>query len=212
VRSARAMLRLRSVAAALVAFLVAPAALADDAPKPKPKPPEPKLEGASFFSMPFLFGVDAALAGTTTSTGFFWGFRPEVVFGWRQKHADGAPLGFGFGPYANIVGSTGTSQVWLGGGGTVVGYFGHLGVAASAGLDADWWHSSPSASPVVGLFVGFRTTELGGLDAPLGLRVDYRPPVGVLPSTVIVSTQLDLLVGFAVLAIEGLMRPAHGFD
>ena len=182
------------------------AMLAVAAAPPATKPPEKKLESESFFSMPLLFGADAALYPTSTSTGFFWGIRPELIAGWRESHATGAPLGFGLGGYGELVGSTGTSQIFLGGGATVVGYFGPLGVAASAGVDVDWVHATPNASPVFGLFVGFRTAEIGRLDFPFGLRVDYRPSLGDVPTTVIVSAQLDLLVGLGALMAVGLTR------
>lgn len=168
--------------------------------------PENKLESISFFSMPLLFGADAAIHPTTTSTGFFWGLRPELIAGWRESHPSGAPLGFGVGGYGEIVGSTGTSQVWFGGGATVVGYFGYLGVAASAGIDIDWVHAVPNASPVFGLFVGFRTADIGRIDFPFGLRVDYRPSLGDVPTTVIVSAQLDLLVGLGSLVVGGMVH------
>jgi hypothetical protein len=176
---------------------------------PEPPPPSHALESTRFFSAPMLFGVDAAIAGSQTSTGFFWGFRPELLAGWRQKGIE-VPYGVGVGGYAEIVGSTGTSQIFLGGGATIAGYFGRLGIAASAGLDVDWYHASPNASPVVGLFIGYRTAEFGTVDIPFGVRVDYRPPLGPLPSTVAVTLQLDLFVGatvaFFVTVVQAAVR------
>ncbi len=171
-----------------------------------PHPPKKWVKSDSFLSLPFVFGVDTALVNnTTTSTGFFWGWRPELIFAWVEGGKD-PPLGFGVGPYTEIVGSTGTSQVWLGGGATVVGYIGRVGVAASAGIDSDWVRAVPNASAVFGLFVGFRTAELGGIDLPFGVRVDYRPSMGDVPTTIIVSAQLDLLVGLAAVTLTPLLR------
>jgi hypothetical protein len=171
-----------SVATILVAM--APAVAAADAPK---------------VSLPFLFGVDAALVDPQTSTGFVFGWRPEVIFAWTQPDSAGTSrLGIGVGPYAESVGSFGTHQIWFGGGASVVGYFGKLGVALSGGLDVDFLHAEPSASPVFGLFVGLRPSDLGGVDIPFGIRVDVRPPVFGLPTTIIITAQLDLVLGGVV--------------
>ncbi len=172
-------------------------------------PSKPSLAAEGLFSAPFLFGIDAAIAKAGTSTGFVFGLRPEYVRAWTSPAHPS--LGFGIGGYIEALGSFGTSQIWLGGGGTLVGYFGHLGVALSGGLDADWFHADASASPNVGLFVGFRTADfaIGGVDIPFGVRVDVRPSVdGVVPPTVIVSAQLDvatlLTVGFLAAMTRGL--------
>ena len=163
--------------------------------EPKKPPPSHALEGETFFSIPMILGADVALTPSETSSGFFWGIRPELLAAWRQRNTVDAPLGLGVGVYAEAVGSAGTAQIFLGGGATIAGYFGHLGVAASGGVDVDWWHATPYPSPVMGLFVGFRTAELKGFDMPFGVRVDYRPPIGPLPSTVIIAAQLDVFVG-----------------
>jgi hypothetical protein len=187
---------MKKLALVLVALsFFARTARADDPPKKKKKE-EPTLEAHGLFSMPLLLGVDTAITDTTTGTGFFCGVRPEYIRAWATR--DG--LGFGVGPYIDLAGSTGTSQLWLGGGLTAVGYFGHLGVAASGGIDSDWFHSTPYASPVVGLFVGFRTPVDGGnVDFPFGVRVDLRPSTSALmPTTVIVSAQIDIFVAFTV--------------
>lgn len=198
------MLRPRCLVAAVAALLLPSVALAS--------PPDSKLGSARYFSLPLLFGADGAFTHSTTSTGFFWGARPEYVLGWTASHPRGGARGFGVGPYAELAGSTGTSQVWLGGGGTFVGYFGHLGIAASAGLDADWVRAVPDASAVFGLFAGFRTAELGGMDLPFGLRVDFRPAMGDVPTTVIVSAQLDLLLGGGLAMVAAVMPGLRGFD
>jgi hypothetical protein len=182
-------------------LIMSPAiASADEQPK-KPAPFEPHTQ----VSIPLLFGVDSALTSPSTSTGFFFGWRPEVIFMWTQRHS----LGFGIGPYVEGAGSFGTHQIWLGGGASVVGYFGSLGVAISGGLDVDFLHADPSASPVVGLFVGYRTQELDGIDLPFGVRVDVRPAVGALPTTIIVSAQLDLALGAVVAFLASVMHGIH---
>lgn len=166
---------------------------------------EPAFVENTKVSVPFLFGVDAAITDTTTSTGFVFGWRPEVTFAWMHS-TESSTLGIGLGPYAETVGSFGTSQIWLGGGASVVGYFGKLGVALSGGLDVDFLHAEPSASPVVGLFVGLRPPNLDGIDIPFGLRVDFRPAVFGLPATVIVAAQLDLVLGLAAAFFSTVMR------
>ena len=98
--------------AALVAF--APATRAEPDAKPKVA-----LEPEGLFSIPYLFGVDAALASPSTSTGFVFGIRPEYVRAWTSSRDKS--LGFGIGPYAEFLGSFGTSQIWLGAGGRIVG-------------------------------------------------------------------------------------------
>ncbi len=174
---------------------------ADDAPKKKSAPP---LEPYGFFSLPYLFGVDTAIAGSDVGTGFLLGVRPEYIRAWTREDTS---LGFGFGPYVEFQGSTGTSQVWLGGGASLVGYFGSFGVALSGGLDVDWLHAVPEASPVVGMFIGFRTAWSGtGCDFPFGLRIDYHPPLGPLPSVILVSAQLDLAVAFTVGFLGAMMK------
>jgi len=182
-----------SVAFGVVCFNASDAR-ADDA---KPSSSGENLTSHGFFSLPMLFGVDTALAGNEVGTGFLWGFRPEYVFAWAtgEEH----PLGFGIGPYAEFSGSTGTSQIWLGGGATVVGYFGMVAVAASGGLEIDWLHAAPNASPVVGVFVGVRNAGSDECcDFPFGLRVDYHPPLGPLPSVIQVSAQVDWILGLGV--------------
>jgi hypothetical protein len=191
---------------AALAALVGFATAAHAEPDAKPKV---TLEGEGLFSIPFLFGVDAALASPSTSTGFVFGLRPEYIRAWTSSKDPS--FGFGVGPYAEFLGSFGTSQIWLGGGATIVGYFGHLGVAASGGLDVDWFHADAHASPSVGLFVGLRTsdTKLDGFDLPFGVRVDVHPSVDApAPTTVIVSAQLDiatlLVGGFLYAVMRGL--------
>jgi len=198
------MLR-RHLLPAVAAFLLPSAARAD-------APPAKTLESQRFLSLPLLAGVDVADTSPTSSTGFYWGIRPEYVFAWTRPRANTAPLGVGLGPYVEATASTGTSQVWVGGGGTVVGYFGRFGVAASGGVDVDWVRALPSASPVFGLFLGFRTAELSGLDLPFGLRVDVRPGLGIVPTTVIVSAQLDALMALALAMFTAISPAAHGFD
>ena len=194
--------------APLLAAILAAAAPANDKEKP---PPAPKLESNGYFSMPFLFGGDVAYT-TPTSSGFFWGWRPELIAAWREHlpAGSGAPLAVGVGAYGEIVGSTGTSQIFLGAGATVVGYFGRVGLAASAGLDIDWFHATPYTSPVLGAFVGYRTAENGGLDTPFGLRIDVRPALGVLPTTVIISAQLDVIMALGEVLLFAMM--GRGFD
>ena len=168
----------------------------------------PAFEEHAKFSLPLLLGEDTAIAGPVTSTGFVYGVRPELVFAWVAQNLDRAPFAIGVGPYAEAVGSTGTSQVWLGGGASIVGYLRYVGVALSVGLDADWYHAVPNASPVFGLFVGVRTAGFEWpFDFPYGLRVDVRPAFGPLPTTVIISAQLDLTappVGFLYAIARGM--------
>lgn len=111
-----------------------------------------QLDLAPLFSAPLLFGGDVSVASASTPNGFYFGFRPEILATWSYDRR----LGFGIGPYANAIDSTGTSQVWLGGGLTLAGYFGKLNVALSGGVDCVWLNSVPSAVPVLGGFVGFR--------------------------------------------------------
>ncbi len=91
-----------------------------------------EIESHVVVSAPLILGVDASLEPTTTSTGAYLGVRPARFCVGLGRFA------FGFGPYASFAASTGTSQVWLGGGGTIVGYFGSLGVALSGGGECDW--------------------------------------------------------------------------
>jgi hypothetical protein len=185
----------RALAAALV--LIATPAIADDTKPSKPA----YFKERTKVSMPFLFGADVALVDPNASTGFVFGWRPEVIFAFlHDEH------GFGVGPYIDTVGSFGTHQIWLGGGGTIVGYFGVFGVALSAGLDCDFLHAEPNASPVFGLFAGIRPSDIDATDLPLGLRVDVRPSVGVLPTTIIVSAQLDLIFGTSAAFLGALAK------
>ena len=70
--------------------------------------------------MPSLSGGDVAFEPTQTSSGFVMGTRPDLVFAWTKRDEKTTTYGFGFGPYAEALGSTGTSQIWLGGGATAV--------------------------------------------------------------------------------------------
>jgi hypothetical protein len=147
-----------------------------------------ELDLQPVFSAPLLFGVDASLASGTTATGFYFGWRPELLATWTRSRK----LGFGIGPYANVIDSTGTSQVWLGGGLSLVGYFGKLGVGISGGADCAWLNSVPSAVPVIGGFVGFRMIQELAFDLPFGVRVDVRPATDVVPLSIAVSAQVDI--------------------
>ncbi|HEY1959834.1 MAG TPA: hypothetical protein VGH28_29695 [Polyangiaceae bacterium] len=182
----------------LAVFL--PSTALADSPKKRPA-----FEEQARFSAPFILGVDAALTSPSTATGFYGGVRPELVFAWSKEDVR-STAGFGFGPYANFGGSTGTSQIWLGGGATAVLYVGIFGVALSGGIDCDWLRAVPNASPVVGLFAGFRPRRIDDIDFPLGLRVDFRPPLGDVPATFIVSAQVDV-IGFV--AVGMLMNLFH---
>ena len=158
------------------------------------------------FSAPLLFGGDVSLASGSTPNGFYFGWRPEILATWTRSRE----LGFGIGPYANILDSTGTSQVWLGGGLTLNGYFGKLGVAVSGGADCVWLHSVPSAVPVIGGFIGFRMIqEELAFDFPFGVRVDVRPATDVVPLSVAVSAQLDI-PGFIFYFIAAAATPGFG--
>ncbi|HEY2367682.1 MAG TPA: hypothetical protein VGH87_14900 [Polyangiaceae bacterium] len=185
----------RALAAALV--LIPSVALADDPAPPPPPKPTPVVENAQTkVSFPFLFGVDAALVDPSASTGFVFGWRPELIFAWTRDKR-----GVGFGPYADAMGSFGTHQIWLGGGATIAAYFGALRLALSGGADVDYLHADPSVSPVFGLFVGAGASDLHGFDIPFGLRVDVRPSVGPLPTTIIVAAQLDIVTAFTLGAL-----------
>ena len=189
------------VRVALLGLLV-PSVASADPPKKKP----PGFEEQMRFSAPFILGVDAALTSPSTATGFYGGVRPELIFSWSKDDVR-TTAGFGFGPYANFGGSTGTSQIWLGGGATAVLYFGIFGVALSGGIDCDWFHAVPNASPVVGLFAGLRPRGVDGIDFPLGLRFDFRPPLGDVPATFIVSAQIDAIGFVAVALLSELFHP-----
>lgn len=158
--------------------------------------------------MPLLLGGDVAFEPTETSSGFVIGARPELIFAWTKSDEKTTTYGFGFGPYIEAMGSTGTSQIWLGGGATAVFYRRWFGVALSGGLDCDWLHANPNASPVISLFAGLRPTSLAGVDFPVGLRVDFRPPVGDVPATMIFALQLD----FAGLAVGFFAALTHGLN
>jgi hypothetical protein len=140
------------------------------------------------FSAPLLFGADASFASPSTATGFYFGWRPELILTFTRSRK----LGFGIGPYVEAIDSTGTNQVWMGGGLTFVGYFGKLGVALSGGGDCVWLASMPYAVPTLGAFVGFRNVQELAFDIPLGIRVDVRPPSDIVPTSFAVSAQLDI--------------------
>jgi hypothetical protein len=183
-----------------LAILVPSIALAED---------KPGLEEKTVVSLPYLFGADLAFTSPSTTAGFYWGWRPELVFMWTHARS----LGIGIGPYAQLGGSFGTSQIWLGGGGTLVGYFGGFSVALSGGLDVDFLHADPFAAPVVGLFVGYRTPRLDLLnlpfDLPFGARVDVHPAFGTVPTTVILSAQLDLALGAVTAFFDAVSKNIH---
>ncbi|HEY0251955.1 MAG TPA: hypothetical protein VGC41_10535 [Kofleriaceae bacterium] len=122
--------------------------------------------------------------------GFAYGVRPELIVTRDVIHPS-----FGIGPYLEV----GRDSDLYGGGGLTLVRYGHLlAFAASFGVDAihhdaghgDSWHPQLVASA----FFGFR--ELwdsdAPLDAPFGIRLDVRPGTSALPTTITASLSFDL--------------------
>ena len=136
--------------------------------------------------------------------------RPELILA-----ADSVHPAAGIGPYLELVSIRAPSELGdhatlAGGGITAVLYSrGGLAVAGSLGVDVvglgRGWHPQLAAS----LFVGFRTSEIGAVDLPIGLRVEHRPGTDQLPATTIAALSVDVVgIALGVKAISALLDKA----
>ncbi|MFT3699832.1 MAG: hypothetical protein QM831_42200 [Kofleriaceae bacterium] len=129
------------------------------------------------------FSLQGTLGGG--NGGFAYGLRPELIFTRDVIHPT-----WGVGPYLELGKN---SDFYAGGGITVVHYWRELAASASLGI-AGVDHTGFHPQPVGSLFFGFRAfwdTDLP-LDAPIGIRVDFRPATGPVPMTVTASLSFDL--------------------
>jgi hypothetical protein len=172
-----------TLAAALVALTPGTAA-ADDGDE------HHGVEG--YVSVPVTLGVTSRDDGRVD-----WGFRPEILF---------APHGTGlaFGPYAQMGRN---SADWLVGTGLTATYYRGenklLNVSPSLGLYHRY--SDPTETGIAAsLFVGIRTADGGGgLDLPVGFRVDYRSD-GHDRNEVVFSLEADLMWGMVAALLSQL--------
>lgn len=151
-------------------------------------------EGRVFIDVPFTIG------GTTREDGHVaWGVRPELMIARRFP-------GIGVGPYLNGQRSTGDQLLATGATAT---YFtrGSWNVSPSAGVYHRWADRGPETGVEASLFVGTRAYEdINVFDFPMGVRVDYRNDFHARQE-VVVSFQLDALIGVAAVLFSGIAVP-----
>src|SRR5262245_37910327 len=136
-------------------------------------------ESQEFFSLPLELGA------TTREDGrFTYGIRPELLFAPRGDR------GFAIGPYAELARSSADTSL---GAGVTVTYLleSKLNLAPGAGI----YHRFAGAETgyEVSLFLGYRRSpDVGGLDVPLGVRIDYRADFSDHHEVIVVA-QLDVI-------------------
>ena len=125
--------------------------------------PNERADRQGYLSVPVEIGGTSRDGGRITG-----GLRPELLFTAHGDH------GIALGPYAELARSS--ADTALGGGATLTYYLrANVNLAPSIGVYHRWLEGAGETGYAASVFVGYRwPLEQGGMDFPLGLRLDYR--------------------------------------